>query len=119
MNRSGSRPAHGRSSSRRGRGCRRDCGRLVMLQRGGPGRSRTFVLAPLDLGAPQVAYSPRGNAYLPHKSSQVVRCIQSCNKLHYSQLLRLRSDAAAGLLLASSYCTLSKLDPQKAPLRGA
>ena len=52
------------------------------------------------------------------KSSQVVRCIQSCNKLHYSQLLRLRSDSAAGLLLASSYCTLSKLDPQKAPLRG-
>ena len=31
----------------------------------------------------------------------MVRCIQSCNKLHYSQLLRLRSDAAAGLLLAS------------------
>ena len=52
-------------------------------------------------------------------SSQVVRCIQSCNKLHYSQLLRLRSGAAAGLLLASSYCTLSELDPQKAPLRGA
>ena len=35
------------------------------------------------------------------KSSQVVRCIQHIQCSTYSQLLRLRSDAAAGLLLAS------------------
>ena len=80
----------------------------------------SLVLFPRGVLAGVLVFLPRQACWQTRRcSSQVVRCIQSCNKLHYSQLLRLRSDAAAGLLLASSYCTLSKLDPQKAPLRGA
>jgi hypothetical protein len=80
----------------------------------------SLVLFPRGVLAGVLVFLPRQACWQTRRcSSQVVRCIQSCNKLHYSQLLRLRSDAAAGLLLASSYCTLPKLDPQKAPLRGA